>query len=257
MRKIFFTLLLMYDIMDSKGGGVVKAKNFLEKTVSFVKKHFLLLCALFLSVALLGAFFVGAANLYVVSSSNDYIVELSDTAALDADCILVLGCLVKSDGSPSDMLSDRLEVGVKLYESGAAPKLLMSGDHGKAEYNEVGAMKKYATDKGVPSADVFMDHAGFSTYESMYRAKEIFGADRVIIVSQSYHLYRAIYIARSLGIEAYGVASDQRSYRGQTVRDVREAAARAKDLVYTMFRPLPTYLGDSISLLGDGNVTEG
>jgi vancomycin permeability regulator SanA len=216
-----------------------------------------LLCALFLSAALLGAALLAVANFYVVNSAKYYIIQPSDTEALDADCILVLGCLVRSDGSPSDMLSDRLEIGVELYEAGVAPKLLMSGDHGKVEYNEVGAMKKYATDNGVPSADVFMDHAGFSTYESMYRAKEIFGADKIIIVSQSYHLYRAIYIARSLGIEAYGVASDQHSYRGQIVRDAREAAARAKDLVYTFLRPLPTYLGDSISLLGDGNVTEG
>ena len=118
-------------------------------------------------------------------------------------------------------------------------------------------MKAVALENGVPSEDVFMDHAGFSTYESMYRAKEIFGADKIIIVTQSYHLYRALYIARSLGIEAYGVASDQHTYRGQLIRDAREAAARAKDLVYTVAKPLPTYLGEPISLSGDGNVTEG
>lgn len=235
----------------------MNVKDHIKTGIGFVKVHFLRLLVLLLLLALVGGSLVAAANLYVVSDSREYIIGLSDAEGIDADCILVLGCLVKADGSPSDMLSDRLEIGVELYENGAAPKLLMSGDHGRVEYNEVGAMKKYALDKGVASADVFMDHAGFSTYESMYRAKEIFGADKIIIVSQSYHLYRAIYIARSLGIEAYGVASDQRSYRGQSVRDVREAAARAKDLVYTIFRPLPTYLGESISLLGDGNVTEG
>lgn len=235
----------------------MNVKDHIKTGIGFVKVHFLRLLVLLLLLALVGGSLVAAANLYVVSDSRGYIIGLSDAEGIDADCILVLGCLVKADGSPSDMLSDRLEIGVELYENGAAPKLLMSGDHGRVEYNEVGAMKKYALDKGVASADVFMDHAGFSTYESMYRAKEIFGADKIIIVSQSYHLYRAIYIARSLGIEAYGVASDQRSYRGQSVRDVREAAARAKDLVYTIFRPLPTYLGESISLLGDGNVTEG
>lgn len=235
----------------------MNVKDHIKTGIGFVKVHFLRLLVLLLLLALVGGSLVAAANLYVVSDSREYIIGLSDAEVIDADCILVLGCLVKADGSPSDMLSDRLEIGVELYENGAAPKLLMSGDHGRVEYNEVGAMKKYALDKGVASADVFMDHAGFSTYESMYRAKEIFGADKIIIVSQSYHLYRAIFIARSLGIEAYGVASDQRSYRGQSVRDVREAAARAKDLVYTIFRPLPTYLGESISLLGDGNVTEG
>ena len=235
----------------------MNVKDHIKTGIGFVKGHFLLLLVLLLLLALVGGALVAAANLYVVSASRDHIIGLSDAEGIDADCILVLGCLVKADGSPSDMLSDRLDIGVELYENGVAPKLLMSGDHGRVEYNEVGAMKKYALDKGVASADVFMDHAGFSTYESMYRAKEIFGAEKIIIVSQRYHLYRAIYIARSLGIEAYGVASDRHSYRGQIVRDVREAAARAKDLVYTFFRPLPTYLGDPISLHGDGNVTEG
>jgi len=228
------------------------------RCIRFFRKHIILICSLALAVTLLCGSLLAAANSLVISASSDHILAIEDAAELeDVDCILVLGCLVRSDGTPSDMLSDRLERGVELYKSGASKKLLMSGDHGRIDYNEVGAMKKYALDADVPSEDIFMDHAGFSTYESMYRAKEIFGADKIIIVSQSYHLYRAIYVARSLGIEAYGVASDQRSYRGQTIRDVREAAARAKDLAYTLLRPLPTYLGDPISLLGDGNVTEG
>ena len=134
-------------------------------------------------------------------------------------------------------------------------KLLMSGDHGAKEYDEVNAMKQYAIEQGVDSAEIFMDHAGFSTYESIYRAKEIFGAEKVVIVTQEYHLYRALYIADALGMEAYGVTSDQRTYSGQTIRDVRELLARNKDFLASLFKPEPTYLGEAISLDGSGDVT--
>jgi len=131
----------------------------------------------------------------------------------------------------------------------------MSGDHGTVEYDEVNAMKQYAIEKGIDSEQIFMDHAGFSTYESIYRAKEIFGAERVVIITQEYHLYRALYIADALGLEAYGVASDQRTYSGQTMRDVREILARNKDFLTSLFKPKPTYLGETISLDGSGDVT--
>ncbi|MBO4734037.1 MAG: YdcF family protein, partial [Clostridia bacterium] len=174
----------------------------------------------------------------------------------DIDCIIVLGCQVKSDGSLSHMLRDRLITALELYNAGAAPKLLMSGDHGQTEYNEVGAMKKYATENGVPSADVFMDHAGFSTYETVYRAKEVFKAQKVIIVTQEYHLYRALYIAKKLGVDAYGVSSDLNVYAGQSVRDVREILARNKDFFKCILKPEPKYLGDAIPISGSGDLTD-
>ena len=173
----------------------------------------------------------------------------------DIDCIIVLGCLVRDDGTLSDMLRDRLIVGVKLYEAGAAPKIIMSGDHGRVDYDEVNAMKQYAIDNRVPSSDVFMDHAGFSTYETIYRAKEVFGADKVLIVTQEYHLYRALYIAKQLGIEAYGVSADLNTYGGQTKRDVREILARCKDFAMCIIKPEPTYVGDSIPINGNGDIT--
>lgn len=173
----------------------------------------------------------------------------------DIDCILVLGCLVKPDGNPSLMLEDRLERGMELYYAGASSKMIMSGDHGQTDYDEVNSMKQYAIDKGIPSEDVFMDHAGFSTYESVYRAKEIFGADKIVIVSQEYHLYRALYIAEKLGVEAYGVAAEDVVYAGQNIRDFREVLARVKDAITVIFKPKPTYLGETISVDGDGNVT--
>ncbi|MBE6008407.1 MAG: SanA protein [Lachnospiraceae bacterium] len=193
---------------------------------------------------------------YVISSSGGKIISSADTEDFDdTDCILVLGAGVRADGSPSHMLEDRLLTAIKLYENGAAPKILMSGDHGTEVYDEVNTMKDFAIEKGVPSEDIFMDHAGFSTYESMYRAKDIFEAKSVIIVTQRYHLYRAIYLAESLGLEACGVPADLRSYSGQSYRDMREHIARAKDFFYAIFKPEPTYLGEAIPVSGNGNVT--
>ena len=195
-------------------------------------------------------------NAYVKYVGGKRILTSEEAAALtDMDCIMVLGCLVKSNGVPSDMLHDRLTRGVELYDLEAAPKLLMTGDHGRTDYNEVQAMKAFATDRGVDSSDVFMDHAGFSTYDSVYRARDVFAVDKMIIVSQGYRLYRALYIADKLGLDAYGVASDYHIYRGQTYRDLREILARVKDAVITVFKPEPTYLGDVIPVSGDGDLT--
>jgi vancomycin permeability regulator SanA len=173
----------------------------------------------------------------------------------DVDCILVLGAGVREDGTPSLMLNERLELGIALYQSGASQKLLMSGDHGRKDYDEVNTMKGYALSQGITSEDVFMDHAGFSTYESIYRAKEIFQAKKIIIVSQEYHLYRALYIADKFGIEAYGVAAKGEEYQGQTYREFREILARNKDFLSVIFRPKPTYLGEAIPVSGNGDVT--
>ena len=212
-----------------------------------------------LILALLGASccaVVLIVNGYVVHSTKNQIIEPAAAAALeDVDCILVLGCRVYEDGTPSHMLEDRLRRSVELYHMGAAPKLLMSGDHGRQEYDEVGAMKRYAIAEGIDSGDVFMDHAGFSTYESLYRAKEIFGVKKVIIVTQDYHLHRALYIARIMGLEAYGVESNYRSYAGQFMRQIREILARNKDVLTGIFRPEPTYGGEQIPIGGDGDVT--
>ena len=213
----------------------------------------ILICAI-----LAGALTVILTNVRVVSVGKAAIITKEAAAELeDVDCVIVLGCLVKSDGEPSDMLRDRLVTAIGLYKDGAAPKLLMSGDHGTAEYDEVNAMKKFAVDSGVPSEDVFMDHAGFSTYETVYRAKEVFCAKKVIIVTQEYHLYRALYIAEKLGLEAYGVSADLHTYRGQNVREIREVLARAKDLIMCIFKPEPTYLGEAIPVSGNGDLTKG
>lgn len=209
-----------------------------------------------LILALLSVVAVFSINAYVKGVGKKLMVTPEGATELkNVDCILVLGCGVRDDGTPSDMLRDRLERGIELYFSGVAPKLLMSGDHGRVEYDEVNIMKQYAINKGIPSEDIFMDHAGFSTYESIYRAKEIFCADNIVIVTQEYHLYRALYLAKSFGLEAHGVSSDYYIYAGQKMREVREILARNKDFFTAIFKPYPTYLGEAIPVNGDGNLT--
>jgi len=228
-----------------------KRKN--KKTFGKAARVFFAAACCFCAVC---SVYVLGVDAYVVGSTKSRIITAEAAANIEnADCVLVLGCLVKSNGMPSDMLADRLKTGVSLYNTGAAPKLLMSGDHGRIEYNEVGTMKQYAVDLGIPSEDVFMDHAGFSTYDSLYRAKEIFGVDKVIIVTQKYHLHRALHIAESLGIEAYGVPADLHIYRGQAVRDLREVLARNKDFVISALKPEAAILGSAICINGSGDVT--
>ena len=221
-------------------------------------KKLLFSLAILAALCLLLGVAVLAINGHVKRSAGAYILSDADAAALeDVDCILVLGCGVREDGSPSLMLRDRLDMGLRLYEAGAAPKLLMSGDHSRTDYDEVNTMKDYVMERGVPSDDVFMDHAGFSTYESMYRARDVFCSKKLIIVSQQYHLYRAVYNARALGLEAYGVAAEDIAYLGQTVRDLREILARNKDFFYCLFQPEPTFLGEPIPVSGDGDLSNG
>lgn len=220
------------------------------------KKIILRIFCVLICLGVLGIAALLGINAAVKGTVKDKILTSQQASELDGvDCILVLGCYVHENGVPSDMLHDRLQMGVELYDLGAAPKLLMTGDHGREDYDEVDAMKTFAVDAGIPSENVFMDHAGFSTYESMYRARDIFQAKKIIIVTQEYHLYRAIYIAEKLGLEAYGVASDYRGYSGQTMRDAREILARVKDFGTSLFQPKPTYLGEAIPIWGDGNLT--
>ena len=206
-------------------------------------------------IAIISIILVLSINFYVVGIAKNKMIKDNDYSLLkDVDCILILGAGIWGD-KPSPMLQDRLDEGIKLYNEGVAPKIIMSGDHGRKGYDEVNIMKEYAIEQGVPSEDIFMDHAGFSTYESIYRAKEIFDADNIVIVTQEYHLYRALYIADKLDINAYGVNSDPRKYSGQTFRELREILARNKDFVNCILKPEPTYLGESIPVSGDGDIT--
>ena len=244
--------------MDFSGFLWYNEESFPKENVAVKKinRKWLIACIVLLCIGILGICAVLGVNGYVKAVGGKAILTEADAGALqDIDCIIVLGCQVKSDGTPSHMLQDRLERGIALYKLGAAPKIIMSGDHGQTEYDEVNTMKQYAIDAGVPSSDIFMDHAGFSTYETVVRAKEIFGAKRVIIVTQEYHLYRALYIAKQFGLDAWGVGADYRTYSGQMNREVREILARCKDFAMSIYKPDPTYLGETIPVFGDGNLT--
>ena len=208
-----------------------------------------------LSLFLLGVVAIFTVNFYVILTTRNNIITIEEAKNLDdIDCILVLGAGVY-ENKPRPMLEDRILTGIDLYNNGVAKKIIMSGDHGQEDYDEVNVMKIYAVEKGINSSDIFMDHAGFSTYDSIYRLKEIFEVDKVVIVTQEYHLYRALYIAKNLGIEAYGVSSNLRDYPGQLKREVREILARDKDLVKVIFKPQSTYMGEVIPVTGDGNIT--
>ncbi len=193
---------------------------------------------------------------YVKQSGSQYILGPGEVPK--ADAILVLGAYVFPNGTVSWMLNDRLAEACELYNNAKADKILVSGDHGRKDYDEVNAMKKFLMQKGVPAQNVFMDHAGFNTYESLYRARDVFQVKRVIIVTQRYHLMRAVFVARELGLEAYGIASDQHDY-GEVMKTyrLREIAARNKDFFTAKFiKPKPTFLGETIPVTGDGRATD-
>ncbi|MGI6160575.1 MAG: SanA/YdcF family protein [Christensenellales bacterium] len=206
---------------------------------------------------------LGAVNLIVISEAKKHIFETGASGASDiatdiprVDAIIVPGAKVWSSGRLSHVLEDRVLGAIELYKAGVAPKLLFSGDHGGEDYDEVNAMRKYALEKGVPDEDIFMDHAGFSTYDTMKRAKEVFMCESAVVVTQRFHIYRATYNARAVGIEAYGVNSDPREYANWLSDAVREIAARGKDFLYaSIIKPPPVYLGESIPINGDGRVT--
>ena len=194
-------------------------------------------------------------NIYIKYNSYKQIIKNEDETINNIDCLLVLGAGIINNERPTLMLKDRLDKSIELYKKGLAHKIIMSGDHGKINHNEVGIMKKYAIERGVPSEDIFMDHAGFCTYDSIYRAKEIFGAKKIIIVTQKYHLYRAIYISNVLELEAYGIKSDARIYAKMPYHILREILARCKNFFKCKLKSEPKYLGEKISLNQSGDVT--
>lgn len=195
---------------------------------------FIMLCAALLT------------NHQVDSDGSKYITPADQ--APDADAILVLGASVLANGGVSDILKDRLDTAIYLFQAKRAPVILVSGDHGSSDYNEVGAMKGYLTERKVSAEVIRMDHSGFSTYESVYRSQAVFGMKRVIIVTQEYHLARAVFIARSLGMESWGVAADKRAYVDIEKYRFREFLARNKDFWYARFlKPVPASVAQNPS----------
>lgn len=213
---------------------------------------------LFLLLAFLVAQIPILMNAYMYEFSSRYFLTVKEASQENFDCVLVLGAGVWGE-NPSHMLEERLNKGIEVYNTGCVDRILMSGDHGRTEYDEVNVMKDFAVEKGAVAEEVFMDHAGFSTYESMYRARDVFQVKKVVIVTQKYHLYRAVYNARKLGLDAYGVAADGQynySLPVRTYNNSREALARCKDIIWCVFKPEPTYLGEAIPISSSGVLTD-
>ena len=206
-----------------------------------------------LIMIIIGLLIILGINFYVKNNAKQSIVSINKLNE-DYDAILVLGAGLRN-GKPSPVLKDRLDTAYEVYESGASNKIIVSGDHGTKTYDEVNVLKNYLIDKGVPSENIFMDHAGFSTYDSIYRAKEIFQTEKIIIVTQEFHLYRSLYIANKLDIKSSGISATLRHYTGETSFELREILARDKDFFKTIIKPKPKYLGDPIPVFGDGNIT--
>lgn len=235
-----------------------------------IKRFFgMVLLVLIMTAALLGVAGMSINN-HVVNSQKEHILgaitdtkddflqtEYLDMKKINADCILVLGAGIIDAETPSPMLKDRLDTGILLYRNGVAPKILLTGDNGTEEHNEIHVMLNYVKNEGVPEKDIFCDHAGFSTYDSMYRAKSIFEVESCIVVTQTYHEYRALYIAEKLGLTARGIAADQERYGGQPVRELREVLARIKDFGKCITKPASLLGGEAIPISGSGIISHG
>lgn len=273
----------MLTLLDKGGRLEMRAKRSSERNDKKRKAPMLiriLFCVVIFALAAIAFLLIG--NNYVVGIGRHYLLRDmvtnltvdSETLAHDDvwhvnrtylfaeeypfDCIIVLGAKVKSDGQPSSVLYDRCKVGVDAYKAGLSQRMLLSGDHGQQDYNEVQSMLNTCVELGVPKESIFLDHAGFSTYDTLVRAKEVFGAEKVLIVTQEFHQFRALYIAQSLGLEAYGFSSDLREYGPRTrfMSTVREMPARIKSIFSVSMKVKPKYLGDPIDLNGSGIVTQ-
>lgn len=230
-----------------------KKKKFnIEKALKVGKKILIFIGALIIA----GIVAVAGLNIFAMATTSGRILTIKEAAKKkEVDCIIVLGAAVRPSGEPSLMLKDRLDKAIELYEAGVSDTIIVSGDHREEYYDEVNTMKNYLIEAGIPSEDIFMDHGGLSTYDTMYRAVNIFDVEKAVIVTQKYHMYRAIYDAKSLGIDAYGVSAKEVRYNGQTKRDIRELLARIKDIGWCVTNQKSEIGGDKISLSESGNIT--
>lgn len=219
-----------------------------------MKRKLVLIIVFFITIM---ALYTIAVNIYIPIHTKNRIISIDNINIDDKyDAILVLGCKAYND-YPSLMLSKRLDKAYDVYQKYPI-KLILTGDHGKEEYDEVNVMKNYLLALNVSAKDIFLDHAGFSTYDSIYRAKYVFGAKKVIIVTQKYHMYRALYLAEKLELDAVGVVADNIPQKGIMLKnEIREMLSRDKNFLKGIFKPQSKYVGEYISLNQDGEITNG
>lgn len=207
---------------------------------------------LFFIVFLTISIFLLLVSFSVRVRGESFIVDAVDASA---PVVIVPGAGLKRDETPSDVLRDRLIVALALYDAGKVEKILCSGDNGQVQYDEVNAMRVWLLERGVDVDDIFLDHAGFDTYDTMTRAAEVFGVTRAVVVTQDFHLPRALYIANAKGISAQGVSASLQSYIAQEAYRIREIPSRIKAFFEVLFNVSPRYLGGAIDISGDGRVT--
>jgi len=232
------------------------AKHLLKNLRDWLGRHRRVRLSVIVAVACatLGVLGVVAVNGWILVTARP-VMHATPESVPQAQVAIVFGALVYRDGTLSWVTRDRVDAGVALYKTGRVQKLLISGDHGRAGYDEVNAMRNHALAAGVPAEDIFMDHAGFSTYDTVARARRVFQVQSAVLVTQRFHLPRALWLARRCGLEASGYEADQRRYRTRHRMALREMAARTKDFAKGLIRPDPTFLGDPLPITGDGHCT--
>ena len=215
------------------------------------KKIIMLIIKTFLWILILFGIITVLVRLSVVHSTRKSIHSLAE--APSAPAAVVFGAGLKRDGTPTLILQDRVETAVKLYQSGKVQKILMSGDNRNIEYNEPAAMRAYAISLGIPEEDIILDYAGRSTYDTCYRAKAIFKLDQAILVTQSFHLPRAVFICRAIGVDGIGVTAELKYFRKSShlYWNIRELPATLNALLEVyILHPLPV-LGDPEPIFPD------
>lgn len=208
------------------------------------KSNILKSIAFLLYLLVLLSIFVIVVNVNVVQNFKDKIYGIDDIESIfqNYECILILGAGVRDDGSPSPMLFDRLQTGKSAFLACEADFVFLSGDSESENYTETVTMRNELIKMGIEEDDIISDGYGLSTYESIWRIKYVYGFDKILIISQKYHLYRALYIANELGIDAIGIDAALRKYGKQPIYSLREYLARFKDVFFTELRLNPTYI---------------
>ena len=197
---------------------------------------------------LLGTIMLHVANRYagkIVLAPN--LIEATDSSD-SAHVAIVFGAGIKSDGMPSDALADRILTAADLYAAGIVRKILMSGDNSYVNYNEPEVMKNYAVDQGVPEKDIVLDYGGRRTYDTCYRAKHVFSLDSAILVTQAFHLNRALYLCNELGIDSIGVTADRHTYLGSGGWAIREWLARINAWFDIQLKAKPEIGGEKVQV---------
>lgn len=222
----------------------------MKRAIRIVKRLILAGFALVLATALS----LWAINSYILKNTESHIVENVQSAE-KAYTAIVLGSLVFGDDRISQTVAFRCDKAIELYKAKKITRILVSGDHGQKDYDEVNAMKNYLVKMGIPEKDIFMDHAGFNTYDTMIRAKKVFEVNDAIIVSQDFHLARSLYIAQHAGLNAQAIAAKDSKYLNLKWITRREQLARVKSFLEVLINRDPKFLGEVIPITGKSSAS--